>query len=432
LQTSATLKGIACCGFHHVPVFLDANGEPAMPVIMMHDSELPAFRQILSSDGRLDRFHRMTRSLVSSAHLPSIAEAARRSFAAQWASVRHVLLSKDYLRYKLTGTIETEICDATGTNLVSYGEEHWSVELAADIGIDGSWLPPIAKPTGIAGELLPEPAAELGLSAGIPVFYGGGDSHCALLGLGCVDDGTSAILLGTNCTLRAVFDDEAYDPQVRLWRQRHVVPQRWTMSASSLAGASVLQWTRRLFRCDEEPRQQGCDPADTACSQGLYFLPFIHGERCPFHRPEAAGVLLGLRAVHTPTQALAAAREGVCFNLRTCWDVMETIYRQAKGRPLKDVRLAGGGSQDAVWVQLIAEVLDREVQCVPNGFVGCLGAAMLAAVGTGVFADCAEAARRMAATGQRFSPTPAKARTLNNHYRHFQDLTRQFVLDVKH
>ena len=428
MPQSAALKGIACCGFHHVPVFLDASGEPAMPVIMMHDGELPAFRQKLSLDGRLDQFHETTRSLVSSAHLPSITEASRSLFADRWDLVRHVLMSKDYLRYKLTGKIGTEICDATGTNLIPLGQEEWSEELASSIGLDRNWLPPIATPTEVAGELLPTPADELGLAAGIPVFYGGGDSHCALLGLGCIEEGSSAILLGTNCTLRTVFDREVYDPQVRLWRQRHVVPERWTMSASSLSGASVLQWVCSTFRCDGDVQENASDPMEKACSEGLYFLPFIHGERCPFHMPDASGMLVGLRAIHTPAQILMAAREGVCFNLRTCWEIMEGIYRGEKGRYLGDLRVSGGGSQDAVWIQLIADILGRELESMQSGFVGCLGAAMLAALGVPVFANYEDAVKHMVPTGRRFNPSAKKAHSMNSCYHHFQELTQQLVL----
>jgi xylulokinase len=423
------LRGIACCGFHHVPVFLDGSGEPALPVIMMHDGQLPAFREKLRADGRLDRFHETTRSLVSSAHLPSITEAARDLFPDKWGSVRHVLMSKDYLRYRLTGKIGTENCDATGTNLIPYGQDNWSEELASSIGIRRNWLPPIAASTEIAGELSPEPAAELGLSAGIPVFYGGGDSHCALLGLGCIEDGSSAILLGTNCTLRTVFDRPVYDPQIRVWHQRHVVPERWTVSASSLSGASVLQWVRGLFRCDEDRRDDASGPMETACSEGLYFLPFIHGERCPFHRPEASGILLGLRAHHQPAQMLAAAKEGVCFNLRTCWEIMEDIHQREKGEPLGQLCVAGGGSQDTDWVQLIADVLGREVRCVQSGFAGCLGAAMLAAIGASLFACYEDAVRGMVPPGQQFSPTPSKAHSMNDHYYRFKDLTQKFILE---
>ena len=419
-----SLRGIACCGFHHVPVFLDAAGEPAIPVIMMHDSELSAARERLRQDGRLDAFHKATRSLVSSSHLPSIAEAALSAFPEAWSAIRHVVLAKDYLRYRLTGKIGTEVCDATGTNLTGSGQWDWSAELSASVGIDMDWLPPIAESTDAAGELLPEVAVQLGVPAGVPVFYGGGDSHCALLGLGCIHDGSSAILLGTNCTLRAVFDTPVYDPAIRLWRQRHVVPHHWTVSASSLAGASVIRWARKVLRTDSSSNAACAGNQHLACTSGLYFLPYIHGERCPFLAPEATGSFRGLRAHHTAEDLLQAAKEGVSFTLRMCWEIVNALAEQNAhdlGLPV----VSGGGSRDRSWIRLIADVLASPLRYAKGGEAGCLGAAMLAGIGAGIFADHEDAVRRMALRTELIEPSSRRAAQTGPHYLHFRRLAEE-------
>ena len=421
------LKAIACCGFHHVPVFLDADGEPAMPVVMMHDSELPAFRQKLKQDGRLEMFHKITRSLVSDSHLPSIAEAVRSMFGPEWRTVRHVMLGKDYLRYRLTGRIGTEYCDATGTNLIAADATSWSAQLCDCLGIDVNWLPAIAHSADLAGELIPDAAEALGAPVGVPVFYGGGDSHCALLGLGCIEPGDSAVLLGTNCTLRTVFDKPTYDPEIRVWRQQHVVPDRWTVSASSLAGASVIEWARNVLAA-EEPDAASKDNAELACAKGLYFLPFIHGERCPFHDSQATGSFRGLDSCHTSADMLQAVKEGVSFTFKMCWEIVCSLSSGDGGKMSCPV-VSGGGSRDRSWIQLIADVLAGDVRCAQGSWAGCLGTSMLAGIGSGVFANCEEAVGRAAAKATPVLPSPARSGELKPCYTHFRDLVEQFRQD---
>ena len=420
------LCGIACCGFHHIPVFLDSKGQPAMPVLMMHDVELPRFRKKLQEDGRLKTFHQATHSLVSSAHLPVVTEAVRILFSQEWKSVRHVMLSKDYLRYRLTGNIGTEFCDATGTHLVAFGECSWSAELAKCVGIDTDWLPSIAESADMAGELLPEVACELGVLPGIPVFYGGGDSHCALLGLGCIQNSSSAILLGTNCTLRMVFDNPAYDPQIRLWHQHHVLPDRWTVSASSLAGGSVVAWGREVFQSgDVTDAKEPVSPA-LACSKGLYFLPFIHGERCPFHAPEATGAFVGIRSHHSAQDFLQAIREGNSFALKMCWETVCSL-KQLNGQLIATPVLSGGGSQDRGWGQLIADVLGQDLHLASGVFAGCRGAAMLAGIGTGAFATYEDAVQQAESCTEQVAVSSERSKQLEPHYHRFQHLVEQLV-----
>ena len=420
------LRGIACCGFHHVPVFLDCSGEPAMPVVMMHDCELPGSRERLREDGRLATFHEATRSFVSAAHFPSIAEESRRCFAREWQKVRHVLLAKDYLRYRLTGELGTEICDATGTNLIRLGGDDWSPELAQSLEINSEWLPRIAESSDRAGELSSEAAGELGIEPGVPVYYGGGDSHCGLLGLGCIEAGSSAILLGTNCTLRTVFDRPTCDPQTRLWAQRHVVGQRWTVSASSLAGASVLQWARRVL-CDEcDSVRAAGDKNRLACEDGLFFLPFIHGERCPFYAPEASAAFVGLRSHHTAADMFEASKEGIGFLLRMCWEIICGLA-EGHGQILAAPVISGGGSADVHWVGLLADTLGCELQHVEAGYAGCLGAAMLAGIGCGVFADASDAVAKVGLSGKPIEPSESARSRLSAGYENFKKIVELHI-----
>jgi xylulokinase len=254
------------------------------------------------------------------------------------------------------------------------------------------------------------------------VYYGGGDSHCALLGLSCLEDGDSAVLLGTNCTLRAVFNEPLYDPQVRLWHQAHVVPKRWTLSASSLAGASVVEWSKHVLGEDSTKSTEG----ELACAKGMFFLPFIHGERCPFYAPDSSGILVNLKYWHTAGDILNAAKEGVAFVLKNCRQLLWTIVN-AKGHGLHSPVISGGGSQDMKWVKLIANVLGESLERAEGSHAGCLGAAMIAATGVGIFSDLHEAASKMACSRDRIYPDTEKASQLDGYYKQFKEISETYI-----
>jgi xylulokinase len=224
--------------------------------------------------------------------------------------------------------------------------------------------------------------------------FGGGDSHCALLGLGCIENGHTGMLLGTNSTLRSVFDRFVSHPEIKLWGQRHVVPDRHTISASSMAGASVVNWFKQSFlpRLSEERFAQiERSAADLpAGADGLTFLPFIHGERCPFLRPDATGAFAGVRAGHKAPHFLRAVIEGIALNIACCFDMIGECAGPLD-TDIKEIKLAGGGSRSPLMRQIISDCLNKPIRIMNAEEAGTLGAAMLAGIGSGIYADCREA-----------------------------------------
>ncbi len=389
------IAAVGICGFHHCPVFVRADGQPARPVMQLHDERLYASRADLEQSGVLGRIHELTGSLVSSGHFPPIYHYIATHDAEGLARTKWILLAKDYLRYRLTGRIGTEICDATGTNLIEAGQRVWSERLCAALGIAMDKLPPIAEPTEVAGEVTADAAGQTGLRTGVPVVYGGGDSHCAMLGLGCIGNGDTCLLLGTNSTLRTAFDAFVKDHKVRVWVQHHVVPECYTISASSMAGASVLHWFRENL-CGDADEQEFGDLEAAAeripvGAEGLVFLPYLYGERCPFYDPEASGAFIGLRHRHRTAHLLRAVLDGVAVNIANCFDLLEECARGHETR-IEHLRLGGGGSRAGAWHRIISDALGRPIRIMNTAEAGALGAAMLAGVGVGIYKDCVEAA----------------------------------------
>jgi xylulokinase len=411
------IAGLSLCGFHHCPVFLDDAGEPARPTIVTHDRRLKASLEDLTQRGVTDEITRTSGSAVTTGHFPPIYHYLAQHEPQTLADTRWIMLAKDYLRFKLTGKVGTEICDATGTHLIAMPEQHWSEALCALLNVPPDKLPPIHRPAEIAGKLTEKAAQATGLAPGTPAAFGGGDSHCALLGLGVIGSAEVGMLLGTNSTLRASFHGfvKAIVPQV--WKQQHVAPDRFTVSSSSMAGSSALAWFKDMF-CQESAGQPEAEvyqelearAAEIAPgSDGLLFHPYLYGERAPFYNPNARGGFLAIAYWHTKGHFVRSVLEGVAFCTANCFEVVREIARE-RGEDIRVVRIgAGGGGRSTLWRQVIAEMLGLPIEVVQAEEPGCLGAALLAGVGVGLYRDLPDAVAQAVHRDVQIGPDSANA-----------------------
>jgi xylulokinase len=407
----AEVVGVGVCGFHHCPVLLSAGGEPTRPTIVTHDSRLGVSLQRLAQSGVLESLVARSGSRVMTGHFPPIYHHLLRNEPGAIAEARWILLSKDYVRFKLTGQIGTEICDATGTHLIAMPEQEWSPGLCELLQVPTAKLPPIGRPEQVAGCVTPEAAQATGLEAGTPVVYGGGDSHCALVGLGVVGAGEVGLLLGTNSTLRASFDGFARQLELSVWAQQHVVPGRFTVSASSMAGSSVLAWLRELcaWQGDSDSTESFRELESWAAgvppgSDGLLFHPYLFGERSPFYNPEARGAFLGISHWHHRGHFVRAVMEGVAFSIANCYALIQAISRDRHQEPHAVRTGQGGGARLQVWRQIIADALETPLEVMSSAEPGCLGAALLAGVGASEYSDLPSAIRRAVRVESRTLP----------------------------
>lgn len=409
---SSDVVAVGVCGFHHCPVFLDAGGAPVRPTIVTHDIRLGASLEDLRQTGVLQDIVRTSGSWVVTGHFPPIYHLVRTQDPQALEQTRWIVLAKDYLRYRLTGHIGTEICDATGTHLIAMPQQEWSPLLCELLGVPSHQLPEIGQPAQVAGHLTREAAEATGLAAGTPVVYGGGDSHCALLGLGVVASGQAGLLLGTNSTLRASFDLLPRPLDQIVWIQQHVAPGHFTVSASSMAGSSVLSWFGDLASQDRRDSTALYREIDSLASrappgaEGLIFHPYLFGERSPFYDPQAKGSLLGISHRHGRAHILRSIMEGVACAVANCLDAIQAIAQQA-GQPVTVLRTGlSGGGQFATWRQILADALNHVIEVVDSQEPGCLGAALLAGVAVGIYASIPSAARQTSRTATIILPDP--------------------------
>ena len=399
---AADVSAIGVCGFHHCPVFLDGEGHPAQSTIVTHDVRLSESLDELRLSGVLKEVVEVSGSRVMTGHFPPLYHHILENDRESLHQTRWIVLAKDYIRYRLTGKICTDICGATGTNLIAMPEQTWSDALCEMLRVPREKLPTIETSSEIVGEVTNEAAQATGLAVGTPVACGGGDSHCALVGLGVVGSGEVGLLLGTNSTLRASFKGFTRHSERMVWAQQHVLPGTYTVSASSMAGSSVLSWFKDMFLAEfrslgeaETYRELESLAADVppGCD-GLLFHPYLYGERSPFDNPQARGSFLGITHWLGKGHFVRSVMEGIASCVANCFDVIDDIAR-CRGERIAAVRTGeSGGSRLKTWRQIIADGLGLPLEVVGVEEPGCLGAAILAGVGAGVYRDIQSAVGR--------------------------------------
>ncbi len=242
-----------------------------------------------------------------------------------YAQAAHVLLPKDFVRYKLTGEYAMDKADGAGTVLMDLRKRDWSEEVLSALDIPRAWMPPLFEGPQVTGQVTAEAAQATGLKAGIPVMAGGGDQAAQAVGVGAVKEGVVALTLGTSGVVFATTGGAFIEPEGRLHAFCHSVPGKWHLMGVMLSAAGSLRWYRDTFA----PGMKYDDllaPVESipAGSEGLLFLPYLTGERTPHPDPLARGAFVGLTVRHGMAHCTRAVLEGVAFGLKDSFELMKS------------------------------------------------------------------------------------------------------------
>lgn len=332
--------------------------------------------------------------------------------------VRKVLLPKDYIRFELTGEYASEVSDASGTALFDVVRRRWAYELADRVGVSRDWLPTIYESHEITGKIARRAAEATGLAEGTPVVGGGGDQAASAVGNGIVEPGIVSCTIGTSGVVFAHMVTPAYDPAGRVHTFCHAVDGAWHgMGVTQGAGLS-LQWFRKQLApaagYDTLTAEAATAPAG---SQGLFWLPYLMGERTPHLDASARGGWIGLTAKHTRADLIRALLEGVSYSQKDCLDILEQI-----GSRVDSVRVSGGGARSALWRQMLADVFGKRVVTLETQEGSAYGAALLAMVGTGAFHSVPEACRAVIREVDSVEPRPGESALYAEGHRVYQSL----------
>lgn len=320
-----------------------------------------------------------------------------------FAQIRHVMVPKDYVRFKMTGEFATDMSDASGMLLLDAGRRQWSQEVVEACGLSPTMLPKLLEGTEISGRLRVAIADAWGLAPGTPVVAGAGDAAAGAVGAGAIKEGDAFISLGTSGQYFIARENYVPSPESLIHTFCHCLPGRWFQMAAMLNGASPLGWAAKLLGESDISKLLLEAEAEKTAAPQLYFLPYLTGERTPHNDPHAKGCFIGLTPATTRGQTVRAVLEGTGFMLADCQDILGCT-----GTLPEEVAVVGGGSKSALWMQIIADTLGRPVLQVEAGESGpALGAARLARIGTSgepIGAVC----RKPRVTG-RFAPDPQAA-----------------------
>jgi len=422
------VAGIGLTGQMHGSVFLDKDNTVLRPAILWCDQRTAAeCAEITSLVGARRLIKLVCNPALTGFTAPKILW-LRKHERRMYRKVRKVLLPKDYIRLKLTGEYATDVADASGTLLFDVPNRRWSTTVLDKLEIPPEWMPPAFEGPEVTGTLLPDVAESVGLRPGIPVAAGGGDQSAGAVGCGIVRSGVVSATIGTSGVVFAFADKVKLDPRGRVHTFCHAVPGKWHVMGVMLSAGGSLQWYRnQLCGAEREvgslagvdPYEYITDEAGTvpAGCDGLIFLPYLTGERTPHADPDAKGVFFGLSLLHTKAHMARAILEGVAFGMR---DSVEII--RGMGIPIDQIRAAGGGARSELWRQIQADVNGAPIVTINVDEGPAFGAALLAGVGTGMFASVEEACDATVRVVSETAPRPDFVKRYSRYYGLYQKL----------
>ena len=399
------VKGVGLSGQMHGLVILDSENRVIRPSLIWCDQRSQGQVDAVNAKlGRENILRYIANPVLTGFTLPKLLW-VRDCEPRYFERVRRVLLPKDYFRFRLTGEFASEVSDASGTAVFDVVNRRWSYEMMDGLGLDRSILPRCYESSEITGAITPDVAALTGLAAGTPVVGGGGDQAASAVGNGIVEPGIVSCTIGTSGVVFAHMEDVAYDPAGRVHTFCHAVPGKWHVMGVTQGAGLSLQWLRNRLAPGASYDSLTAEAAHSPRgAQGLFWLPYLMGERTPHLDATARGGWIGITASHTRADLIRAVIEGVSYSQRDCLDIIEGL-----GVAVSSVRASGGGAKSEFWRALLAGILGKRVVTLETQEGSAYGAALLALAGTGEYASVPEVCRAAIRETASVSPDDAAA-----------------------
>jgi xylulokinase len=370
-------------GQMHGMVPLDETGNVIRPAILWNDQRTgKAVEEIERIIPRQELIQRTGNPAITGFQLPKLVW-LRAEEPQAYAQVRQILLPKDYLGYVLTGESVTEPSDASGIGCLNLAKREWDTDLLDALQISPELFPPVIASTAIAGRLKPDIAVQVGLPAGLPVIAGGGDNPAAAIGLGISSNNLNrgGLSIGTSGVIFVPCDRPTPDPEGRVHLFCHA-DGGYHLLGVTLAAGGALRWYRDTLapQVDFKDLMTLAEQSSPGAN-GVLFLPHLSGERSPYLDPDARGAWANLSLAHTQADLVRAVLEGVALGLREALEIVNAIT------PVHQLTVTGGGGRSPVWVRILADVLGTELVMPQTEEGAAYGAALLAMVGVGAYAN---------------------------------------------
>lgn len=432
---SAEVKAIGLSGQMHGSVFLNRKHEVIRPALLWNDQRTAAECEEIETraGGRKKLIQMVANPALTGFTAPKILW-LRNHEPRNFAATDKVLLPKDDVRRRMTGEFATDVSDASGMLLLDVRKRNWSKRLLSKLEIDESMLATCYESEEVTGNLTPAAAKQLGLTTDCTVVGGAGDCAANGIGTGVVKKGVLSTSIGTSGIMFVHSDEVEIDPAGRLHTFCHAVHGKWHMMGVSLTGGGALEWFVRTM-CQEVKTKRGQSVYDRLNeeaaavppgSEGLYFLPYLAGERTPHADPDARGCFVGLTLKHQRGHLVRAIMEGVTYAMRDSLEIIQDL-----NVPVRQIRVSGGGSRSPLWRQMQADVFGKKAVTINAEQGPAYGVALLAAVGAGAYKNVEEACD---ATIKVTSETPSERKPkafYNKAFPLYQQLYKSLKGDFK-
>lgn len=420
---------IDCIGLSaqmHGMVAMDEKGEVIRPAVLWNDQRTgDQCAEIKEMVGGLDKLMTYTNNNMLPGYTGGKILWLKENEPENYARLRMVLNPKDYIRYELTGDYATEVSDASGTGLFDVENRKWSYELIDILGFDRSIFPKCYESPEITGELSAKAAEQMGLVPGIPVCGGGGDAVIQTTGTGLLREGILATIVGTSGIVSSGLQKFVKNNGGSLQIFCNNAPGLWHAMGVSLCSGEALRWlrdkilfTRGGVKTDDHATAYDqineWVAASTPGAKKMLFLPYLTGERCPYSDPYTRGAFVGLNIQHTSGDMARAVMEGVIFNMRQMYELMDTTATE--------IRTSGGGAKSQIWRQIQADIFQLPVKTVSGSEEGgAYGAAMVAGVACKAWKSLDEAAA-IVKTETEVLPNPANKQVYDEMFEQYKKI----------
>ena len=429
------IAAIGPSGQMHGSVFLDRQGNVLRPALLWCDQRTSSQCDEIYDIFGFEGFIKLSYNKALTGFTAPKILWLRENEPENYKKIYRILLPKDYIRYKLSGSYATEVSDASGTILMDIAKRNWSPAILDGLKINRDFLPDVFESADITARVCASAAGLTGLVEGTPIVGGAGDQAGGAVGSGIVKPGLLSDSLGTSGVVFSYSDTPAYDAQGRLHSFCHAVTGKWHLMGVTLSAAGSFKWYEDNFGPSEKIRQEHPDKKKYKLldlqaekvkpgSDGLIFLPYLTGERTPYADPYARGVFFGISYVHGQDHFVRSILEGVAFSQLDCLNLMDEA-----GIKSDKVVLFGGGAASTLWKQIIADVFDTRIVTLNVEEGPSYGGALLAGVGSGVYKSVQDAADKVIREKEEVLPVAANAGIYKKIYEIYKSLYKDLKDD---
>ena len=409
------VAGISFGGQMHGLVALDENDEVIRPAILWNDGRTGEETDYLNQVIGKEKLSEYTANIAFAGFTAPKILWMKKHEPDNFAKIKKIMLPKDYLAYKLSGSFSTDVSDASGMLLMDVKNRCWSKEMLDICGITEEMLPKLYESFEVVGTLKREIAEALGLSADVKVIAGAGDNAAAAVGTGTVGEGMCNISLGTSGTIFISSKKFGMDEHNALHSFAHADGHYHLMGCMLSAASCNKWWNEEILKTKDFAAEQS--RITKLGENQVFYLPYLMGERSPHNNPDARAMFIGMSMDTTREDMTQAVLEGVAFGLRDSLEVARSL-----GIQMERTKICGGGAKSPLWKKIIANVMNMKVDVIESEEGPALGGAMLAAVGCGEYEDVETIAKKLVKVIDTVEPEEELVAKYEERYQKFRKI----------